>query len=207
MILTVSPTWPSRSCHHWPVSLVTATLADHWPTTLRTERLVLRPVDRRDFPVVEELLTSPAVRRHLGGPVPAERIAARQQGYAAMTGCFAIAPAAGGQAAGLVSIEADSRQTGRAENSYQLRPSDWGRGLGREAVAAVIRWWTSVAPQTTEVIAVTHESNTASRKLLEAVGMVLADTLVEYGARQSLYTLARPGTTVNRRPQEHRSGS
>jgi RimJ/RimL family protein N-acetyltransferase len=101
---------------------------------------------------------------------------------------WAVAPATGGEAIGLVSITADSRCADRAEISYQLLPSAWGQGLGREAVGAAVDWWTAAVPNGGPLIAVTQERNIASRRLLESLGMTLLDTLIEYGERQCLYT-------------------
>lgn len=167
---------------------VTAVLARTWPVTLRTPRLVLRPVAPGDAPVMGELLTDPQVRAFLGGPACAERVEARQREYPAKPGAWAVAPAAGGAAIGLVTLAADYRREGRAEVSYQLLPAAWGSGLGREAVAAALAWWARTVPDGTPVIAVTQRANHRSRRLLAALGLQLADTFVEFGEPQCLYT-------------------
>ncbi|MFI6528174.1 GNAT family N-acetyltransferase [Streptomyces uncialis] len=159
-----------------------------WPAELRTERLLLRPVTPEDADVVRELLTDERVRTYLGGPASPERVAARQAAYPQTPGAWAIVRVADGQAVGLAGIGADPRCEDRAEVSYQLLPSAWGGGLGREAVGAIVGWWTAAVPDGGPVVAVTQASNARSRRLLESLGMVLVDELDEYGARQCVYT-------------------
>ncbi|MFD3662686.1 GNAT family N-acetyltransferase [Streptomyces sp. NPDC058659] len=167
---------------------VESALARLWPAIVRADRVVLRPVTAQDAPVVRALLTDARVRAFLGGPASEERVATRQREYPTTPGVWAVAPAAGGEAIGLVSITTDSRCADRAEVSYQLLPPAWGQGLGREAVGAAVEWWTVAVPDGGPLIAVTQERNTASRRLLESMGMTLLDTLLEFGETQCLYT-------------------
>ncbi|MCQ1577174.1 GNAT family N-acetyltransferase [Streptomyces parvus] len=167
---------------------VDVTLDSVWPTELRTDRLHLRPVTCEDAPLVGQLLTDGRVRAYLGGPLPRERVAARQAAYPQTAGVWALVRVADDQAVGLASIGPDHRCEGRAEVSYQLLPSAWGNGLGREAVSAVVRWWSRVVPGGGPVIAVTQAANTRSRHLLESIGMVVLDEVIEHGARQCLYS-------------------
>ncbi|MET9777989.1 GNAT family N-acetyltransferase [Streptomyces sp. NPDC006367] len=159
-----------------------------WPAELRTDRLLLRPVTPQDADVVRELLTDERVRAYLGGPASPERVAACQAAYPHTPGAWAIVRVADGRAVGLVGIGADPRCEGRAEVSYQLLPSAWGGGLGREAVGAVVRWWTATVPDGGPVVAVTQAANARSRGLLESLGMILIDELDEHGSRQCVYT-------------------
>ncbi|MFB7865410.1 GNAT family N-acetyltransferase [Streptomyces sp. NPDC056069] len=167
---------------------VESALARLWPAVVRADRVVLRPVTAQDAPVVRDLLTDARVRAFLGGPANEERVATRQREYPTTPGVWAVAPAAGGEAIGLVSITADSRCADRAEVSYQLLPSAWGQGLGRDAVGAAVEWWSAAVPDGGPLIAVTQERNTASRRLLESLGMTVLDTLLEFGEPQCLYT-------------------
>ncbi|MEY9840646.1 GNAT family N-acetyltransferase [Streptacidiphilus sp. EB103A] len=168
---------------------VDAALALVWPVVLRTERTVMRPVEAGDATLVRQLLTDVRVRRYLGGPATEDRVTARQREYPEKAGAWAVAPSAGGDAFGLVTISADARCPGRAEVSYQLSPSSWGQGLATEAVGAAATWW-SVAVPDAPLVAVTRESNRASRLLLETLGMVLVESLVEYDEPQCVYTPA-----------------
>ncbi|WP_051842912.1 MULTISPECIES: GNAT family N-acetyltransferase [Streptomyces] len=161
-----------------------------WPAQLRTDRLLLRPVTREDGPLVSELLTDDRVRAHLGGPVTEGRVAARQAAYPTTAGAWTVVRVADERPIGLVTIGADHRCEGRAEVSYQLLPAAWGEGLGREAVAAAVSWWTDAVPGGGPLVAVTQKANRASCRMLEAIGMTVVDELDEHGARQCLYTPA-----------------
>ncbi|MER6076094.1 GNAT family N-acetyltransferase [Streptomyces sp. NPDC001817] len=169
---------------------VNAALDRVWPAQLRTGRLLLRPVTREDGSLVRELLTDGRVRAYLGGPVTEERVAARQAAYPTTAGAFTVVRVTDQRPVGLVTIGADHRCEGRAEVSYQLLPAAWGEGLGREAVAAAVSWWTDAVPGGGPLVAVTQKANRASCRMLEAIGMTVVDELDEYGARHCLYTPA-----------------
>jgi RimJ/RimL family protein N-acetyltransferase len=167
---------------------VSVALERQWPAELRTARLLLRPVTADDAPIVATLLTDLQVRAHLGGPASAQRVARRQREYPRTPGTWAMVPAHGAEAIGLVTITPDHRCEGRAELSYQLLPCAWGSGLGQEAACAAIRWWHRAAPDAGPLVAVTQQANRRSRRLLESLGMVLLDEFVEFDEQQCLYS-------------------
>ncbi|GGV41334.1 N-acetyltransferase [Streptomyces longisporoflavus] len=159
-----------------------------WPTTLTTDRLVLRPIEPGDVPAMTRLWTDTEVRRHLGGPVDEETLRLREQHCVGARGAFCVTLRADGPVVGGVQLEPDPRRAGRAEVSYQLLPEHWGFGYGREAVAAVVGWaCEATALEGSQVVAVTQEANGRSRRLLESIGMERAETFVEWGAAQVLY--------------------
>ena len=86
---------------------------------------------------------------------------------------------------GLVTVELGSPRGG-TEISYTLLPEWWGRGLGREAVAATVEWARKL-PGEFPVVAVTQSANTGSRRLLEAIGLSAHGEVVEYGEPQTVY--------------------
>ncbi|MEV0449498.1 GNAT family N-acetyltransferase [Streptomyces sp. NPDC050600] len=155
--------------------------------SLRTERLVLRPVKTRDLPAVTRLWTDPEVRRHLGGPVIDSVVRIRQRRIVGASGFHAVERAADGAVLGLVTVEAGARD-GETEVSYQFLPEHWGQGYAREAVAAAVE---RALGDTPSVVAVTQEANARSRRLLESVGMAHADSFVEWDAHQVLYRRRR----------------
>ncbi|MET8507732.1 GNAT family N-acetyltransferase [Streptomyces sp. NPDC004787] len=154
---------------------------------LATERLVLRPVRTRDLAAVTRLWTDPEVRRHLGGPVVESVIRIRRQRIVGAPGFHAVERTADGTVLGLVTVERAARK-GETEVSYQFLPEHWGAGYAREAVAAAIERALTEVPS---VVAVTQEANGRSRRLLEAVGMVHAESFVEWDAHQVLYRRRR----------------
>lgn len=173
-----------------------SSLAASWPCVLRTPRLVLRPAEAADAPAFTRLWTDAEVRRYLGGPVAQDRLGAYRRHFAGRPGLFAVA-ARDPEAAvlGSVTIDTVSRFAGRREVSYSFLPEHWGHGYAREAVAAAIDWaFEHVPSDDPSVVAVTQEANLRSRRLLEALGMRLVETFVEWDAPQVLYTVRRPAS-------------
>jgi RimJ/RimL family protein N-acetyltransferase len=119
--------------------------------------------------------------------VSENRIAIRRSRLPGTPGAFAVEQRATSAVVGLVTVEPGSPRGG-TEVSYTLLPEVWGRGLGREAVAEVIRWARDL-PGTQSMAAVTQSANVSSRSLLEAVGVLPGDELVEYGKRQTIHRL------------------
>src|SRR5262245_58867583 len=58
---------------------------------------------------------------------------------------------------------------GRVEIAYELRGPHRGKGLGSEAVGALVDWL-RYQPDVRAVVAEAHVGNTASRRLLERLG-------------------------------------
>ncbi|MFD9223133.1 GNAT family N-acetyltransferase [Streptomyces sp. NPDC060064] len=168
-----------------------AVVGVHWPASLTTARLVLRPIETSDVPAISRLWTDPEVRRHLGGPVAEDEVRVREQRCVAAPGAFSVVRRADGVVVGLVTVQPGARD-GRTEVSYQLLPEYWGCGYAHEAVAASVDWALDEVPSVAAtVVAVTQEANRRSRRLLEGLGAVLVDTFVEWGEQQVLYVLER----------------
>jgi RimJ/RimL family protein N-acetyltransferase len=162
------------------------------PAALTTRRLALRPVAAADVPEIARLWTDLEVRRHLGGPVAGSVVRIREKRCVGAPGVFAVARRADGAVVGLVTVELGARD-GRTEVSYQLLPEHWGRGYGREAVAAAVAWARGDAPSGAPgVVALTQQANLRSRRLLEALGATVEDSLVEWDEPQVLYAFPAP---------------
>jgi RimJ/RimL family protein N-acetyltransferase len=156
---------------------------------LETKRLVLRVPTDDDLEVVVRMLTDPAVRGYLGGPVPEDRARAALSGPVdERWGSFLVTLMDTGEVVGSCLLD---RDRGELEVSYQLLPEHWGHGYAREAVTRVLDWaWANTdAPR---VIAVTQTANAASMRLLEVLGMQAEDQFEEHGTRQTLFQLHRP---------------
>jgi [ribosomal protein S5]-alanine N-acetyltransferase len=156
---------------------------------LETKRLVLRAPTDDDLEVIVRMLTDPAVRGYLGGPVPEDRARAALSGPpGARWGSFLVTRMDTGEVVGSCLLD---RDRGELEVSYQLLPEHWGHGYAREAVTRVLSWaWANTdAPR---VVAVTQTANAASMRLLEALGMHVEDQFEEHGAHQTRFQLHRP---------------
>lgn len=146
---------------------------------LVTPRLRLRPVRAADAEAVVALHGDPEVMRHLGTgrPVPADVVRGRDLprllshhgpsplGYWAaedratdgFVGWFELRPLA-------------AHPPGAVELGYRLRRSAWGRGLATEGARALVdQVFTGTCAD--EVVATTMAVNTASRRVMEKIGL------------------------------------
>ncbi|GAA1213359.1 GNAT family N-acetyltransferase [Streptomyces rhizosphaericus] len=156
----------------------------------RTERAIGCDPCGRPPPARPGRRADDRVRAHLGGPVTEDRVAARQAAYPTTADAFTVVRVADQRPIGLVTIGADHRCEGRAEISDQMLPAACGEGLGMEAVATAVSWWTDAVPGGGPLVAVTQKANRASCRMLEAIGMTVVDEPDGHGARQYLYTRA-----------------
>lgn len=160
---------------------------------LTTARLRLRAPEPADVPVYRRLWTSEDVRRHLGGPVPADRLPAYERSLGASPYLFSVVTIAAPVMVGSVVIDPGSRFEARRELSYQFLPEHWGHGYAREAVRALLAWAFEAVPSPDpSIVAVTQVANTRSRRLLEGLGMRRSRTFEEFGEPQAMYTLTAP---------------
>ncbi len=163
-----------------------------WPSTVSTSRLTLRPAEPDDVSEFTRLWTDPDVRRFLGGPVAEQQLATYRQHFAGRPNLFAVVTRQDATVIGTVSIDPKSRFDGRREVSCSFLPEHWGQGYAREAVTAAVGWAFDQLPSDDpSVIAVTQEANNRSRRLLEAIGMHLTSSFVEWDAPQVMYSLQR----------------
>jgi RimJ/RimL family protein N-acetyltransferase len=138
-----------------------------WPATILMDRLLLRPIEQAEVPVISRLMADPQVRKYLGGPVAPDELKARLAACMGATTLFSVVRRSDAAAFGLVVIDPetdpDGHAGGDAEVSYQLLPEFWGRGYGRECVSAAVRWaFQNITPVPPVVIAITQEANSAT---------------------------------------------
>ncbi|WP_017555718.1 GNAT family N-acetyltransferase [Nocardiopsis baichengensis] len=155
---------------------------------LTTDRMALRRITPDDAPLLLGLDADPEVMRHITGgrpSAPAEidrRIRTYQEWYrsrpdrgywiaeeadGAFAGWFHLRPPRGGDPA-------------EPELGYRLARSRWGRGLATEGSRALLD--TAFAdPSVRRVLARTMAVNTASRRVMEKIGMRPVRTFREPG--------------------------
>jgi RimJ/RimL family protein N-acetyltransferase len=163
------------------------------PAGIGTARLLLRAVAADDLPALRRGLLDPEVRRYLGGPLDAARLAARRAAAVGERGTFTVATEDGGQVVGFCYL--GRHRSGAVELSYTFLPEHWRRGYAREAAAAALAWGFASIPGCGRIVAVTQSDNARSRRLLHALGMRPVDEFVEFGAVQVMYE-ARPGVRL-----------
>ncbi|WAC58308.1 GNAT family N-acetyltransferase [Gordonia sp. SL306] len=149
---------------------------------LETVRLRLRPVAMHDVDALVELDSDPAVMRFVSGgmPTPREVIEdwvlprAQAEHRAHRTGIWTAVDRTSSAFQGWFALRTP-RHSNRSEVelSYRLRRDSWGRGLATEAAHALVTMsFQEIAAE--RVFASTMAMNTASRRVMEKVGMRLS---------------------------------
>lgn len=82
-------------------------------------------------------------------------------------------------------------RTGEAELGYGLASEFWGLGYATE-IAAALRDWYFATRTEDHFIAFAHRDNTASRHVLEKIGMVATYAMMFADMPHQFYTLKRP---------------
>lgn len=165
---------------------------------LETERLVLRPKSLDDLPFMHRLLSDPAVMRFVGdGPRSLQTVRElllrhlehqRVHGFS----LWLVSERAGAEPigdCGLMPLDGGPE----IEVGYRFVPSAWGRGYASEAAAAALRYGFDVAGLD-EIVAVAYPENTASRRVMEKIGMTYDGRGIYYGNDSVRYVIRRvPG--------------
>ena len=164
---------------------------------IQTGRLVLTPVGWQDLPDLEALKCDPRVYGPmLGGVRGPSQVAAELAQDTAFwagrgVGIWMVRQEPNTAALGLTGLH--ERVDGRGTAlRFAFRPEVRGRGLAREAAGAALRFAHDRAGLL-RVVAVTRESNFASRTVLGAIGMRPCGTFDRDGSPMLLFeSLARP---------------
>ena len=153
--------------------------------SVETERLLLRPFTNIDAHNLFDLDSDPAVMRYVNGgnPTPLEVVqnedlpwfieyGERHEGY----GFWATIEKSTREFVGWFLFRpAEDGRPDEPELGYRLRQSAWGKGYATEGSRALIRMGFANTP-VLRVVAFAHADNTASRRVMEKVGMVLMRT-------------------------------
>jgi ribosomal-protein-alanine N-acetyltransferase len=152
------------------------------PARIETDRLLLRPFDPSDAPVVQRELSRVEMARMLAIPHPYPEDGATTWIATARRGRdFAIVLRETNEVIGGIALfERDQHR--RAELGYWCAIDFWGRGYATEAVRAVIEYAFS-ALALNRVHAECHGDNPASRRVLEKAGMTLEGHLRQHSFR------------------------
>jgi RimJ/RimL family protein N-acetyltransferase len=146
---------------------------------LRTERLVLRPLRESDVDDLLALHSDAEVMRYIDGGAPVSRSEIEQNMPGWVEDRF-LGRLAGqspdGEFLGWFGLRAPHTEEmvgdepGDAELGYRLRRAVWGRGLATEGATALVdhAFGELAVPR---VIATTMAVNTASRRVMEKVGL------------------------------------
>ena len=144
------------------------------PTTIETERLLLRPFRLDDAPAVQRLASAREIAEmtlQIPHPYPEGGAEAWITASAARDGVFefAIVAREDEELVGSIGL-AVKREHRRAELGYWIGVPYWGRGYATEAGAAMVRY----AFETLDlhrVFAIHYAKNAASGRVLQKLGM------------------------------------
>lgn len=146
---------------------------------LQTERLLLRVIRPGDAELQFRHLNTPAAMRYLGGPASLETIQAKhdstmechaREGFSFL---FLLERESGELVGhcGLKRVNAEgAKNPGDVEIGWLIRDDRWRRGYALEAVRSVLKW-AFVTHDAPHVVALTSDSNEASWRLMEKIGM------------------------------------
>lgn len=163
--------------------------------TLRTGRLIMRPVSHADLPDLIALKGDPMVHAvMLGGirsPVQCAEDLAEDIAFwgAHGVGMWSVRDAATEAFVGAVGLHARPDGRGIALR-FALATVHQGRGYASEAAGAALRFAHDRAGLR-RVVAVARETNIASRQVLGSIGMVLCETYEREGYRVLVYESVR----------------
>ena len=177
------------------------------PTTLKTERLLLRPFKLSDIDAVLEYAGDPQWATYYPGPYNRRR-AEHMVAFALSTppdkgAVFAIVY--DGRVKGLVSLLVDPEDRIRkAELGYDLARDLWGRGLATEAASAVCAWGFR-EHALAKIFAGADARHRSSLRVMKKLGMtresVHRSDEVEGGERRRQRRLLRAEVRVDRARQ------
>ena len=163
---------------------------------IETERLTFRKFTPEDLSQLVEQRSDPDVNRYLGGPARqnAEALATRLDFYMScydkfgFGSCAMIWKPTGGMigTAGLQPLE----DTGEIEVGYSIIKDYWGQGIGTEAARGWLNYGFSKAGLE-RIVAVAVQENTASRRIMEKLGMQFEKTEVHYGEPCAFYSISK----------------
>lgn len=170
-------------------------------TVLHTSRLTLRPFTEDDAPAHAALYADSDVTRFLpGGPFSPDAVAARSaRSRARFTehwaehgwGVWAVIDRATGDLIGHCGLNHMPESTD-IEVLYALARSAWGRGLATEAAEAALAH--GFGPlRLPRIIAVTKPENSASRRVMERLGMTYEGERDAFSMHVACYAISREG--------------
>lgn len=141
----------------------------------------LRRASLSDLDALVRLRDDPAVRKYLGGPVPADASLEKANGVVGSDNHWVV-EVSPGEVAGLVSL---TPRGDDVELSYEFLPAYWGQGIAKRACQDLLAG--QAVPESARVVAVTQSSNENSRRLLHALGFRPDHEFEEFGAVQVMY--------------------
>ena len=178
--------------------------------TLRSERLLLRPLAETDLDIAFEILMDPAVMKYVGTTFTRDRVVEEmptvmRRGGGGCIGIWCVTDRATHEKLGTALllplpiegtdtnwdlVAGDDLPGGEIEIGYLLKTSAWGKGYATEACKRLLQF-AFEETELQEVVAVTNPANAASQHVLKKSG------LIDEGPRRA-YAAACPGFRITR---------
>jgi ribosomal-protein-alanine N-acetyltransferase len=164
--------------------------------SIRTRRLLLKPLTEAETDALHRLFTDPDVRRYLLDDTVIPRSQAvefiqkslhlfESTGY----GLWGAYPPSGGALMGMGGFW-HFHEPPQLELIYALHPSRWGRGLATELARALIRYGFEELGFE-RIQASTDTPNKASARVMEKAGMTFEERKTEAGRETVFYSIQR----------------
>ncbi|RZT10057.1 Protein N-acetyltransferase, RimJ/RimL family [Duganella sp. CF402] len=163
--------------------------------SLESERLVLAPLSDEHFPALAEINGNADVMRYIGGGRPQtleesqamiDRVKLRWQehGYS----WWALLRKTDGLMVGAAVLQPIEGVTGATpEIGWRLRPDCQGQGYATEVARRIVDWARELGMP--ELLAVAHPDNSASRAVMERLGMQFRGIETHYKVPCATYVL------------------
>ena len=146
---------------------------------LETERLIARTIIESDAALQDRVLNTPTVMKHLGGVKELHEIEAKHARNMALYASegfsfLMLIEKATGELVGHCGIKRVDNPAapnpGDHEVGWLIREDRWRRGYAHEAMVAVLDWAFGRV-DAPHIVAITNQTNIASWKLMEKLGM------------------------------------
>ena len=163
---------------------------------IETERLIFRKFTSEDLPLLITQRSDPDVNRYLGGE-ELQNPAALAQRIKFYISCYekygfgmcVMIWRPTGEIIGSAGIQ-PLYGTDDIEVGYSMIKDFWGRGIGTEAARGWLTFGFTDAGLE-KIVAVAHLENTASRRIMEKLGMTYKKTEYHYNADCAFYSITR----------------
>lgn len=162
---------------------------------LETERLILRPINESDIDGIFAMRADVDVMRFIREPIGrrdearhwADHVSRRWAGE--RIGFCSLIEKRSGRFIGWCGLW-QLKETGETEVGYALAKEFWGKGYATEAASAFLRYgFTELHIE--KIVAVANPANTASRRVMEKLGMDFDYTGEFYGRDLVHYSISR----------------
>ena len=163
---------------------------------IETDRLLLRPLTADDLPTLIRFRADDEVSRYIGGAkMQAPEMVERRLGFYLECherygyGMSAIIRKSDGEMVGWGGLQ-PLEDSGQTEVGYGFAKEFWGQGYATETAAACLRYGFEQAGLP-RIVAVAIPDNTASRRVMEKIGMRFERMAHHYGTTCVFYAITR----------------